>query len=163
MSTRTRSLRELEKLREHRQQRALRELQQARDARDQAQALLDEKQKAQRAIEEDISTTLRRPFDAAATGQVAMVDIHRSRRRVELLKEELARAITQTQQAHAALLDKTALHQDALRRHLQAQTRHDAVQEQRLRSHKSDVATVERRQLEEAQELGQRRAAALHP
>jgi hypothetical protein len=159
---RTAKLQALERLRLHREQRALRELQQAREAEQQAQAALEQAQAAQHAIEVDIQQTLQRPFQTqagAAHAQGLMADVQRSRRRAEWLAEDLVQAKAQVREAQTNLQAKTTLRQAALRQHLLACARHEAVQTQRQRSHRSDLAWVERQQLEEAQERGLLRQA----
>jgi hypothetical protein len=88
-----------------------------------------------------------------------MVDVHRSRRRAEWLAEDLVQAKAKVREAQADLQAKTAQRQAALRHHLLACARHEAVQAQRQRSHRSDLAWAERQQLEEAQERGLLRRA----
>jgi hypothetical protein len=153
-SQRTAPLRELERVRAHREQRALRELEQARDVMQRAAAELRTREQARRALEADMVATAQRPYRDPGRTEVPMVEVQRSRRRLEWLAEQLIDAKGRVREARAALLDKTALHHAALRQHVLAHARHEAVHEQRVRSLRADRAAGERRQLEEAQERG---------
>ena len=84
-----------------------------------------------------------------------MIEVQRSRWRVEWLTEKLLDAKARVRRAQANLLEKTALRHAALRQHLLAHAKHEAVQEQKLRAHRAELAVGERRQFEEAQERGQ--------
>jgi hypothetical protein len=148
------SLRELERLRLHREQRALRELQAAGDAERQAKQELAAREEAQHELEADIMATLQRPYGDAGRAQVPMIEVQRSRQRVEWLAEKLVDAKARVREAQASLQEKTALRHAALRQHLRAHAKHEAVQEQRVRAHRAELAVGERRQLEEAQERG---------
>lgn len=152
------SLRELERLRQHREQRALRELQAAGEAERLAQQALAAREQTQRELEADIVATLQRPYGNASRAQVPMIEVQRSRRRVEWLAEKLEDAKARVREAQATLQEKQALRQAALRQHLLAHAKHEAVQEQRVRAHRAELAVGERRQLEEAQERGQTQA-----
>jgi hypothetical protein len=159
-SARAASLRELERLREHREQRALRELQAARDAEQQAQREVAAREQAQRGIEADIVHTLQRPYADTTRSQVPMIEVQNSRRRVEWLAEKLVEAKRLVREAQAALQEKTVLRQAAAKNHMLAHARHEAVQEQRVRTRRDERAVLERRQLEETQERGHARPAA---
>jgi hypothetical protein len=147
-------LRELERLREHREQRALRELELARDAERRAQQALAEREQAQRALEADIVATAQRPYADAGRIEVPMIEVQRSRQRVEWLAEQLIAATREVREAQAALLDKTGLRQAAVREHALAHAKHEAVHEQRVRGARALRAAGERLQLEEVQERG---------
>jgi hypothetical protein len=151
---RTTPLRELERVRAHREQRALRELEQARDAMQRAAGEARAREQAQRALEDDIVATAQRPYRDNGRTEVPMVEVQRSRRRLEWLAEQLIEAKGRVREAQAALLEKTALHHAALRKHVLAHAKHEAVHEQRVRSGRAERAAGERRQLEEAQERG---------
>jgi hypothetical protein len=151
---RTAPLRELERVRAHREQRALRELELARDVMQRAASEAQAREQAQRALEADIVATAQRPYRDPSRTEVPMVEVQRTRRRLEWLAEQLIQAKNRVREAQAALLEKTALHHAALRQHVLAHAKHEAVREQRVRSSRAERAVGERRQLEEVQERG---------
>lgn len=150
----------LQSVRRRREDLSLRVLQAASRAAEAARLKLDHCQCAERAIAEDIVANRNHPYREVQSRQACMLEVHRSRARVELLAEKLQVAQGETRAAQAALQERETRRIEALRDHLLARARHDNVSEQLRAALLKQRDTRERGELEAAQERGQNAAAA---
>jgi flagellar biosynthesis chaperone FliJ len=120
-------LKSLERVRERREETTKRALEAATRAVQAALQALQQRQREQKAIEEDITLTLRRPYSG---GGAQMLQVQRGLRRVELLREHLAQACEKVQRAKTELENKQQARLRALQEHLRARHKREAVHDQ---------------------------------
>jgi flagellar biosynthesis chaperone FliJ len=120
-------LKSLERVRERREETTKRALEAATRAVQLALQALQQRQREQKAIEDDITLTLQRPY---ADGGAQMLQVQRGLRRVELLREHLAAAREKVQRAKAELENKQQARLKALQEHLRARHKREAVHDQ---------------------------------
>jgi flagellar biosynthesis chaperone FliJ len=120
-------LKSLERVRERREETTQRALEAATRAVQAALLALQQRQREQKAIEDDIVTTLQRPY---ADGGAEMLQVQRGLRRVELLREHLAQAREKVQRARTELENKQQVRLRALQEHLRARHKREAVHDQ---------------------------------
>jgi flagellar biosynthesis chaperone FliJ len=124
-------LKSLERVRERREETTKRALEAATRAVHAALQLLQQRQREQKAIEDDIAMTLQRPYSG---GGAQMLQVQRGLRRVELLREHLVQARDKVQRAKTELESKQQMRLQALQEHLRARHKREAVHDQVLRS-----------------------------
>jgi flagellar biosynthesis chaperone FliJ len=123
-------LKSLERVRERREETTKRALEAATRAVQAALLALKQRQREQKAIEDDITLTLQRPYSG---GGAQMLQVQRGVRRVELLREHLAQAREKVQRAKSELENKQQARLLALQEHLRARHKREAVHDQVLR------------------------------
>lgn len=121
-------LKSLERVRERREETTRRALEAATRAVQAAMAALQQRQREQKAIEDDITLTLQRPY--AQGGGAQMLQVQRGVRRVELLREHLVQARDKVQRAKTELDNKQQARLQALQTHLRARHKREAVHDQ---------------------------------
>ncbi len=121
-------LKSLARVRERREETSRRALEAATRAVQDALVALQRRQREQKAIEDDISLTLQRPY--TPQGGAQMIEVQRGVRRVELLREHLVQAHENVQRAQAELQNKQQARVQALQAHLHARHQHEAVHDQ---------------------------------
>jgi hypothetical protein len=121
-------LKSLERVRERREETTRRALEAAARAVQEALAALQRRQREQKAIDDDITLTLQRPY--TPQGGAQMIEVQRGVRRVELLREHLVQARENVQRAQAELHAKQRSRVQALQAHLRARHQHEAVHDQ---------------------------------
>ena len=120
-------LKSLERVRERREETTKRALEAATRAVRVAQAALQQRQREQKAIEDDIAITLQRPY---TQGGAQMLQVQRGVRRVELLREHLVQAHEKVQRAKSELENKQQARAQALQAHWRARHKREAVHDQ---------------------------------
>jgi flagellar biosynthesis chaperone FliJ len=120
-------LKSLERVRERREETTRRALEAATRAVQLALQALQQRQREQKAIEDDIALTLQRPYSG---GGAQMLQVQRGLRRVELLREHLAQAREKVQRAKTELENKQQARLKALQEHLRARHKREAVHDQ---------------------------------
>jgi hypothetical protein len=153
MSASVDMLRPLERMRARREDAALLALHEAARATRVAQERHAQVVQAQRDIEADIAATLERPFLDKGVQGTAMEGVHASRRRVELLRDHLAKAREREREARAELETRRAAQAQAVRQHLAARIKHDSARDQLRRVERVNAAQQERVRLETTQEM----------
>jgi flagellar biosynthesis chaperone FliJ len=146
----------LERVRRHREDATRRTLEAATRAVQQALQVLQQRRVEQRAIEQDIAATLQRPYGA---GGAHMLQVQRSVRRIELLREHLAKAREAVQRAQDELSAKQQVRADALRVHLRARHKREAVGDQIGRERAAVARLAERLALDAVQDMAVPRCA----
>jgi hypothetical protein len=153
-------LRPLERVRARREDAALRALHEAAQATREAQRLHEQAVQARRDIEDDIASTLDRPFLQCSAQGTVMARVHASRRRVELLRDHLFKARERERAALAELETRRAAQARALSQHFAARVKHDSARDQLQRTERAISAQQERVQLEATQEMAMVRASS---
>jgi molybdopterin converting factor small subunit len=120
-------LKSLERVRERREETTKRALEAATHAVQAALLALQQRQREREAIDDDIAVTLRRPY---SDGCADMLQVQRGLRRVELLREHLVQAREKVQRAQTELENKQQARLQALREHLLARHKREAVHDQ---------------------------------
>ena len=144
----------LKTVRGRREDLSLRVMQAASVAAAAARQKLERCESAEQAIKSDIVANRNHPYRQAQLRQARMLEVHRSRARVELLAEKLQVAQGETRAANAALQEREARRTEALRDYLLARARHTNVSEQLRDALHKQQDTRERGELEAAQERG---------
>jgi flagellar biosynthesis chaperone FliJ len=120
-------LKSLERVRQRREETTQRALEAATRAAQAALQALQQRKREQKAIEDDITITLQRPY---TQGGAQMIAVQRGVRRVELLREHLVQARENVQRAQTELQNKQQARMQALQAHLRARHKHEAVNDQ---------------------------------
>jgi hypothetical protein len=123
-------LKSLERVRERREETTRRALEAATRAVQAALAALQQRQREQKAIEDDIALTLQRPYAQGGGGGAQMLQVQRGLRRVELLREHLVQAREKVQRAKTELENKQQARLKALQEHVRARHKREAVHDQ---------------------------------
>jgi molybdopterin converting factor small subunit len=141
MTQQQRLLESLERVRQRRQETTQRSLEAATRAARAALQALQQRQREHKAVEDDIGITLQRPYEQ---GGAHMLQVQRGLRRVELLREHLAQARDKVQRAQAELVARQQTRVQALREHLRARHKHEAVNDQIDRGNVGRMRVAER-------------------
>jgi hypothetical protein len=120
-------LKSLQQVRERREETTQRALDAATRAVQAALAALQQRQREQKALEDDIAITLLRPY---TQGGAQMLQVQRGLRRVELLREHLVQAREKVQRAKTELENRRQTRSKALQEHLRARHKREAVHDQ---------------------------------
>jgi molybdopterin converting factor small subunit len=131
----------LERVRERREETTRHALEAATRAVQAALLALQQRQREQKAIEDDIAVTLQRPY---CKGGAEMLQVQRGLRRVELLREHLVHAREKVQRAQTELENKQQARLQALQEHLRARHKREAVHDQVERGEVEQARLAER-------------------